>query len=79
MREMVRLFCFALGLRHEDEVVGVTHETGARLRYLAVEVVEVQIGKEGRYGSPNAKDNFRFERTILGWRGRCLLDLRRKR
>jgi hypothetical protein len=27
----------------------------------------------------NAKDNFRFERTIIGWRGRVLLDLRHKR
>ena len=29
-------------------------------------------------GSLNAKDNFRFERTIMGWRGRCMVDLRRK-
>ena len=27
----------------------------------------------------NAKDNFRFERTIIGWRGRVVLDLRHKR
>jgi RNA-directed DNA polymerase len=31
------------------------------------------------HGSSNAKDNFRFERAIVGWRGRCVLDLRRKR
>ena len=27
----------------------------------------------------NAKDNFRFERTIVGWRSGDVLDLRRKR
>jgi hypothetical protein len=30
-------------------------------------------------GSLNAKDNFRFERAIVGWRGQCVVDLRRKR
>jgi retron-type reverse transcriptase len=29
-------------------------------------------------GSLNAKDNFRFERTIVGWRGQRVIDLRRK-
>jgi hypothetical protein len=31
-----------------------------------------------RRHSPNAKGNFQFERVILGWRTRALLDLRRK-
>ena len=31
------------------------------------------------YGSLNAKDNFQFERTIVGFRGRNVVDLRRKR
>jgi hypothetical protein len=43
------------------------------------EPVHVDDGKQWAHGSPNAKGNFRFERTISGWRGRCLLDLRRKR
>jgi hypothetical protein len=30
-------------------------------------------------GSLNAKDNFHFERVIVGWRGQCVVDLRRKR
>ncbi|MHC2557976.1 hypothetical protein ACVJ6Q_009313, partial [Bradyrhizobium elkanii] len=30
-------------------------------------------------GSLNAKDNFRFERVIVGWRDRAVVDLRRKR
>jgi hypothetical protein len=29
-------------------------------------------------GSLNAKDNFQFERTIVGFRGRNVVDLRRK-
>jgi hypothetical protein len=44
----------------------------------------------GRYGkkrhsnivkrsNDDAKDNFRFERTIVGWRGQRTVDLRRKR
>ena len=44
-----------------------------------IKLMEHDVGQEWRQGSLNAKDNFRFERTILGWRGRCLLDLRRKR
>ena len=30
-------------------------------------------------GSLNAKDNFQFERTIVGFRGRNVVDFRRKR
>jgi hypothetical protein len=30
------------------------------------------------YHSLNAKDNFRFERTIVDWRSGFVLDLRRK-
>ena len=31
------------------------------------------------HDSPNAKGNFRFEREIVHWRDRLLIDLRRKR
>jgi retron-type reverse transcriptase len=31
------------------------------------------------YDAPNAKGNFRFDRVILDWRSRFVLDLRRKR
>jgi neutral trehalase len=37
------------------------------------------LWQEGRLGALNAKDNFHFERTIGGWRGGCVVDLRRKR
>ena len=33
----------------------------------------------GSSDAPNAKGNFRFEREILQWRDRPLIDLRRKR
>jgi len=33
---------------------------------------------EGADHSLNAKDNLRFERTIVGWRGQRVIDLRRK-
>jgi hypothetical protein len=41
--------------------------------------VQVDVTQHRRYGSLNAKDNFRFERAIVGWRGQCVVDLRRKR
>ena len=41
--------------------------------------MQEQIRQQWADGSLNAKDNFRFERTIVGWRGRCVVDLRRKR
>ncbi|MCP1737483.1 hypothetical protein M2209_008894 [Bradyrhizobium elkanii] len=42
-------------------------------------VVQVDVCKQWRDGSLNAKDNFRFERVIVGWRDRAVVDLRRKR
>jgi glycine/D-amino acid oxidase-like deaminating enzyme len=49
-------------------------------RRLASEPIRrLQVGAERRYDALNAKDNFRFDRTIIGWRGRCVVDLRRKR
>jgi hypothetical protein len=35
--------------------------------------------KRRRHGSLNAKDNFRFDRVITGWREGAVVDLRRKR
>jgi hypothetical protein len=40
--------------------------------------MQVDVGEQRRDGSLNAKDNFRFERTIMGWRERRVVDLRRK-
>ncbi|MDD9998473.1 MAG: hypothetical protein OXQ89_12100, partial [Rhodospirillaceae bacterium] len=39
----------------------------------------VQARQQWRDDTLNAKGNFRFERQILGWRDRQLVDLRRKR
>jgi hypothetical protein len=41
--------------------------------------VQKDIGEQRADYALNAKDNFRFERTIIGWRGRVVLDLRHKR
>ena len=41
--------------------------------------IEGNVRQERRAGSTNAKDNFRFERMIVGWRERPVVDLRRKR
>jgi len=39
-----------------------------------------QIRQQGTDDALNAKDNFRFERKIWGWkRGLSLVDMRRKR
>jgi hypothetical protein len=42
-------------------------------------IMQEQIRQGGANGSTNAKDNFRFERMIVGWRERPVVDLRRKR
>jgi len=41
-------------------------------------VVQEQVRQQGTDHSLNAKDNLRFERTIVGWRGQRVIDLRRK-
>jgi hypothetical protein len=41
-------------------------------------IVQENVREAGREHSLNAKDNFRFERTITGWRDGRVVDLRRK-
>ena len=41
-------------------------------------VVQEEIGEQRTDHSPNAKGNFQFERVVVGWRSRAVLDLRRK-
>jgi hypothetical protein len=41
--------------------------------------MQEQVRQERRYHALYAKDNFRFERAIAGWRDRAVVDLRRKR
>ena len=89
-----RVGAFKRPLKHLHASLLVAFALRLFLRYSfdASQWLKVGITEDGRVtrsergtpqgavdGSPNAKDNFRFERTILGWRGRCLLDLRRKR
>jgi hypothetical protein len=40
--------------------------------------VKGRVAAHDRDHSLNAKDNFRFERTITGWRDGRVVDLRRK-
>ena len=42
------------------------------------EAVHVQVGEQRADDALNAKGNFRFERSITGWRSGSVLDLRRK-
>jgi hypothetical protein len=68
----------------DDEVVGIGDDMGAErlaacgLAPMLEEAVHVQVGQHRACGSLNAKDNFQFERTIIGFRGRNVVDLRRK-
>ena len=74
-------------LEADDEIVGITHDDhvapGVALAPLMspeiVDVVKVDIRKQRRNDALNAKGNFRFERQIVEWRDRPLVDLRRKR
>lgn len=67
-------------------VVRVSHQDAPTLEVRArrcfepfvQHVVQVDVRKQRRDGSLNAKDNFRFERTIMGWRERRMVDLGRK-
>ena len=74
-------------LEADYEIVGITHDDhvapGVALAPLMspeiVDVVKVDIRKQRRNDALNAKGNFRFERQIVKWRDRPLVDLRRKR
>ena len=74
-------------LEGHDEVVGKANQGTLSLQaglHLAFEpliqhMVQEDVRKYRRDDAPNAKDNFRFERIIVGWRGRIVIDLRRKR
>jgi hypothetical protein len=61
------------------QVVSVADEGMAPSLQFLVDFVQQYVGQQRRQGSLNAKDNFRFERAIVGWRGQCVVDLRRKR
>jgi hypothetical protein len=42
------------------------------------EAVHAQVGEQRAADALNTKGNFRFERSITGWRSGSVLDLRRK-
>ena len=81
------LLCFVPVFEANDGVVRVAHDNhvtgGASLPPLVdpliIDMMEANVRQERADGSLNAKDNFRFERAIVGWRGQCVVDLRRKR
>ncbi len=56
---------------------------GFARRAMAGFIEEIRVGRHvcdiRRPYALNAKDNFRFERMIVGWRSGDVLDLRRKR
>jgi hypothetical protein len=67
-----------IGVSHDDHVAGGFAPSPALGPDIEA-VVQVDIGEERRNIALNAKDNFRFERTIVEWRSGDVLDLRRKR
>ena len=65
-----------------DRIIRIPLETDIRMVALkpAVErMVQEQVGKKRTDVTLNTKGNFRFERQIMAWRDRPLIDLRRKR
>ena len=55
-------------------------QVGKRPRHPDIErIMHKEIGQDRANYALNAKDNFRFERTIVEWRSGNVLDLRRKR
>ena len=59
-------------------VLPVTRDFFRSLQH-PIHLGEIDIAEQRRDYALNAKDNFRFERTIVGWRSGDVLDLRRKR
>jgi hypothetical protein len=65
-----------------DDIIGITLKRDIRMVPAHPEVERImqeEIRQEGVDGSLNAKDNFRFDRVITGWRDGAVVDLRRKR
>ena len=79
-------FRVVLALEADNRVVRIAHDNHLARRLTSppltnpeiVDVVQVDIREQRRNHALNAKDNFRFERTIIGWRGWGVLDLRHK-
>ena len=71
----------------DDKIIGESHQLAVAaqarprliLEPLVQHMVQENVGENWRDDAPNAKGNFRFEREIVQWRDRPLIDLRRKR
>ena len=74
-------------LEHQHRIVGITDLEGPspkpRLHFmlepLVQHLMQIDVTQRRRDDAMNAKGNFRFERQIVEWRDRPLIDLRRKR
>jgi hypothetical protein len=65
----------------DDGIVRIALELDVRKRppHPRIErIVQKEISQQRTDHSPNAKGNFQFERVVVGWRSRAILDLRRK-
>src|SRR5260370_26351809 len=62
-----------IGIAHDNHVAGSLVPSPA-LGPQVEDVVQVDVGKQWRRHSLNAKGNFRFERTIVDWRSGFVLD-----
>ena len=79
-------FGIRLGLKSQHDVIGKAHDDHVALRALLTpdpdpqinHVMEIDVRQQWRHDAPYTKGNFQFERVISEWRGRPVLDLRRK-
>jgi hypothetical protein len=67
------------GATGHHPVVSPPCEPVSFVPHLLIEGGQQDVAQQRRDYALNAKDNFRFERTIVGWRSGDVLDLRRKR
>ena len=74
--------CLLQAVAMDESVIGVSAKGDARKvsRHPPVErIMKEQVRQQRREDAPNTKGNFRFERQIVAWRNRLLVELRRKR
>jgi len=74
-------FCFSPAPTVDEAIIRIPtpREVGMRPFHPEIEgIVQEEIGKYRADHAPYAKDNFRFERALTGWRGGVVVDLRRK-
>ena len=76
------VICLFLGIAVRHNIIGVPLK-GYRRMHSSHPLIECQVKKDirqpRRSDALNTKGNFRFERQVVAWRDRCVIDLRRKR